>query len=81
MLLTLSPSQNSSRDRKSLVIELFRRQQVSNAGLECKGLFPGAQVWFRIATEIEQRNHWDHSATYQCQDFRQFVRANIVIAR
>lgn len=71
MLPTLLPSQNTIHDRKGQAVEPFRRQQVSNAGLECKDLLSAA--------EIQQSNHRDHSAPHLSQDLGQLIKAEIIL--
>lgn len=71
MLPTLFPLQNTAYDRKSQAVEPFRRQQVSDAGLQSKD--------FWSAAEIQQRNQRDHCAIQLSQDLRQLFKAQVIL--
>jgi len=79
MLPTLLPAQNAAYGRKSRAPLLLGRQQVSDAGLECKSLRPEAGVWILTAAEVQQRHHGDHSASQPSQDLRQLVKAELIL--
>lgn len=71
-LPTLLPLQNTAHDGKSQAVQPFRRQQVSDAGLQSKD--------FLSVAEIQQRNQRDHCAIQPSQDLGQLFKAQVILA-